>query len=181
MEHCKIPIQRIRPAAEADAGRIAEMIVTNYRMNFYPFFRNDQFYFNELNVLDTAKEYAAGSSALQNSYVYDDGVVKGVIHISGTKIEKLYVEPQFQGQGIGAALLQYAVQKRHTVSLWVLEYIRQYRTKSVWRLCTPSACKFPVIFHKNAREYIKYSLRFLFHLTKNLTTHLSHNLCAVLP
>ena len=58
---------------------------------------------------------------------------------------------------------------------------RQYRTKSVWRLCTPSACKFPVIFHKNAREYIKYSLRFLFHLAKNLTTHLSHNLCAVLP
>ena len=60
-------------------------------------------------------------------------------------------------------------------------YLWQYRTKSVWRLCTPSACKFPVIFHKNAREYIKYSLRFLFHLTKNLTTHLSHNLCAVLP
>ena len=59
--------------------------------------------------------------------------------------------------------------------------LRQYRTKSVWRLCTPSACKFPVIFHKNAREYIQYSLRFLFHLTKNLTTHLSHNLCAVLP
>ena len=57
----------------------------------------------------------------------------------------------------------------------------RYRTKSVWRLCTPSACKFPVIFHKNAREYIKYSLRFLFHLTKNFTTHLSHNLCAVLP
>lgn len=122
MEHCKIPIQRIRPAAEADAGRIAEIIVTNYRVNFYPFFRNDQFYFGELNVLDTAKEYAAGSSALQNSYVYDDGIVKGVIYISGTKIEKLYVEPQFQGQGIGAALLQYAVQKRQAVSLWVLEY-----------------------------------------------------------
>ena len=57
----------------------------------------------------------------------------------------------------------------------------RYRTKSVWRLCTPFACKFPVIFHKNAREYIQYSLRFLFHLTENLTTHLSHNLCAVLP
>ena len=56
--------------------------------------------------------------------------------------------------------------------------LRQHRTKSVWRLCTPSACKFPVIFHKNACEYIKYSLRFLFHLTENLTTHLSHNLCA---
>ena len=34
---------------------------------------------------------------------------------------------------------------------------------------------------QNAREYSKYSLRFLFHLTINLTTHLSHNLCAVLP
>ena len=54
MERCKIPIQRIRPAAEADAGRIAEIIVTNYRVNFYPLFRNDQFYFGELNVLDTA-------------------------------------------------------------------------------------------------------------------------------
>ena len=62
-----------------------------------------------------------------------------------------------------------------------VKLLGQYRTKSVWRLCTPSACKFPVIFHKNAREYIKYSLRFLFHLTENLTTHLSHNLCAVLP
>jgi len=70
---------------------------------------------------------------------------------------------------------------RLTALCGVFLAFRQYRTKSVWRLCTPSACKFPVIFHKNAREYIQYSLRFLFHLTKNLTTHLSHNLCAVLP
>ena len=88
---------------------------------------------------------------------------------------------------------------RQSVSLFSL-HIRQHRTKSVWRLCTPSACKFPfisqkiwrrnlhtsdtkqtLIFHQNAREYIKYSLRFLFYLTKNLTTNLSHNLCAVLP
>ena len=39
----------------------------------------------------------------------------------------------------------------------------------------------PVTFHKNAREYSKYSRAFLFHMTKNLTTHLSHNLCAVSP
>jgi len=44
-----------------------------------------------------------------------------------------------------------------------------------------SDTKQTLIFHKNAREYIEHSLRFLFHLTKNLTTHLSHNLCAVLP
>lgn len=46
----------IRHAIESDASRIAEIIVTNYRVNFYPFFRNDTFYFGELNVLDTAKE-----------------------------------------------------------------------------------------------------------------------------
>jgi hypothetical protein len=40
---------------------------------------------------------------------------------------------------------------------------------------------FSVIFHKNARAYTKYALRFLFHLTKNLTAHLTHNLCAVSP
>ena len=31
----------IRPAKTQDASRIAEIIITNYRVNFYPFFRND--------------------------------------------------------------------------------------------------------------------------------------------
>ena len=58
--------------------------------------------------------------------------------------------------------------------------VRQYRTKSVWRLCTPSACKFPVIFHKNAREYSKYSLRFLFHLTKKFDdASVAQSLCGI--
>ena len=47
--------------------------------------------------------------------------------------------------------------------------------------CVREDTKQTLIFHKNAREYSKYSLRFLFHVTKNLTTHLPHNLCAVLP
>jgi hypothetical protein len=42
-----------------------------------------------------------------------------------------------------------------------------------WRLKRPSACKFPAISHKNAREYIQYSPRFLFHLTKNFLAQLS--------
>ena len=60
----------IRPAQKADISRIAEMIVTNYRVNFYPFFRNDAFYFGELNVLDTAAEYAEGTAALAESTEY---------------------------------------------------------------------------------------------------------------
>ena len=37
----------------------------------------------------------------------------------------------------------------------------------------------PVTFHKNAREYSKYSLRFLFHLTKNVTGLCKHMACKV--
>ena len=80
-------IRYIRPAAERDAGRIAEIIVTNYRTNFYPFFRNDAYYFDELNVLDTVKEYAQSSEGLRNSAVYDDGIVKGVIRIPVRKLK----------------------------------------------------------------------------------------------
>lgn len=112
----------IRPATESDASRIAEIIVTNYRVNFYPFFKNDAFYFGELNVLDTAKEYSAGSTVLKNTFVYDDGIIKGIIRISGNEVEKLYVEPLFQNQGIGAALLRYAVNNFAVNELWVLEY-----------------------------------------------------------
>lgn len=115
-------MEHIRPATVSDASRIAEIIITNYRVNFYPFFHNDPFYFGELNVLDMAAEYAEGSQALQDTFVYDDGVVRGIIRVSGSEIEKLYVEPQFQSQGIGAKLLEYAVDTFNATHLWALEY-----------------------------------------------------------
>ncbi len=112
----------IRSAEERDASRIAEMIVANYRVNFYQFFRNDPFYFGELNVLDTAAEYKEGSEALSETYVYDDGVVRGMIRVSGEEIVKLYVEPMFQGRHIGAELLRFAVTELKARWLWALEY-----------------------------------------------------------
>ncbi len=112
----------IRQATKEDASRIAEIIITNYRVNFYPFFHNDLFYFGELNVVKMAGEYSDDAQALQNTYVYDDGVVKGIIRVSGNEIEKLYVEPQFQSHGIGAMLLQFAVHTLKAAELWALEY-----------------------------------------------------------
>ncbi len=112
----------IRPASAADASRISEIIITNYRINFYPFFHNDSFYFGELNVLDMAAEYSEGKETLINTYVYDDGAVKGIICVFGNEIKKLFVEPQFQGQGIGARLLDFAINERKASWLWALEY-----------------------------------------------------------
>lgn len=112
----------IRPAAAADAFRIAEIIVTNYRVNFYPFFGNDAYYFGELNVADTAAEYAEGTENLRRSYVFDDGIIKGFVRVSESEVEKLFVEPQFQGRGTGAELLRFAVEKLGANELWVLEY-----------------------------------------------------------
>jgi putative acetyltransferase len=113
----------IRKATPADASRIAEIIVTNYRVNFYPFFHNDTFFFGKLNVLDTAAEYSEGSKELLSTYVYDDGgVIKGMIRVSGSELVKLYVEPQFQSGGIGAELLGFAVNELRVNWLWALEY-----------------------------------------------------------
>ena len=61
------------------------------------------------------------------------------------------------------------------------QYTVQKKIKAIShkeRLATLHAICLQISRHisQNAREYIKYSLRFLFHLTKNLTTHLSHNL-----
>lgn len=115
-------MSNIRKANNSDISRIAEIIVVNYRNNFYPFFKNDGFYFGELNVIDLAKEYSENDENLKNTYVYDDGVVKGLIRIKGTEIEKLFIEPAFQSQGIGAELLHFAIDNCGTDFLWVLEY-----------------------------------------------------------
>lgn len=111
----------IRQAKSSDVSRIAELIVTNYRMNFYPIFKYDKFYFDELNVLDLAKEYLDDPNLLNNIYVYDDGVVKGMIRLDGNEIVKLFVEPQFQSQKIGANLIAFATQEKSADWLWVLE------------------------------------------------------------
>ena len=115
-------MDNIRPAESGDAFRIAEIVVFNYRLNFYPFFLNDSFYFDELNVKDTAAEYVEGSAELTNTYVYDDGIIKGFITTDGTEIKKLFIEPAFQNKGIGAKLLRFAVAEKDCDNLWALEY-----------------------------------------------------------
>lgn len=112
--------EHIRRATAADVFRIAEIEVFNYRLNFYPIFRNDKFYFGELQVSSEAEKLADGE-ILQDIYVYDDGAVKGFIIIEGCEVWKLFVEPVLHGQGIGAKLLEYAKEEHNADSLWALE------------------------------------------------------------
>lgn len=112
--------EHIRQATVLDANRIAEIEVFNYRLNFYPIFKNDKFYFDELQVNSEA-EKLADEEILQNTYVYDDGAVKGFIIIDGKEVWKLFVEPVLHGQGIGAELLEYAKEIHGAEAMWVLE------------------------------------------------------------
>lgn len=111
----------IRQAVPSDAARLAEIEIFNYRLNFYPIFQNDWFYFDELQVPKLMQEYQAKSELLQRTYVYDDSVVKGFIRLNGQQVEKLFVEPVLQDQGIGAALLTYAIEAHTVRFLWALE------------------------------------------------------------
>ena len=108
----------IRKANSNDLARIAEIQIFNYRLFFYPIFKADEYYFNELQVPTLMKDYEA---ALDSLYVYDDGVVKGFIKIEGTYIARLFVEPVLQNAAIGSKLLEYAVKEHGANHLWALE------------------------------------------------------------
>ena len=100
----------IRKATINDLSRIAEIQVFNYRLFFYPIFKFDKYYFDELQVLTLMKEYETGIDSL---YVYDDGVIKGFIKIEGTYIARLFVEPVLQNGSIGSRLLEYAINEHN--------------------------------------------------------------------
>ena len=109
----------IRKAKLDDLARIAEIEVFNYRLNFYPTFQDDAFYFVEmqvLNVIQTDKRH------MDQLWVYDDnGVVKGFLWVDDKQIKKLFVEPVLQSRGIGAKLLEHAVSELDATYLWALE------------------------------------------------------------
>ena len=111
-------MESVRQATIADLSRIAEIVIFNYRLNFYPIFQNDDYYFNELQVSKVAKQY---EDVVGNMWVYDDGAIKGVIQIENSEIKKLFVEPALQGKSIGSYLLKYAIVEHKANTLWALE------------------------------------------------------------
>lgn len=111
-------MENIRSADAKDFERISEIEIFNYRLNFYPIFKDDEFYFSELSVSKKAKEYLPEA---EKFFVYDDGAIKGFVMVEGKQIKKLFVEPVLQGNSIGAKLLDFAVSEKGADFLWALE------------------------------------------------------------
>lgn len=58
---------------------------------------------------------------MENIYVFDDGVIRGFIEMNGTQLSKIYVDPFFRSQGVGDALIRYAIEEFGADNLWALE------------------------------------------------------------
>ena len=110
----------IRKATVKDISRIAEILVFDKRIKFRPIFQDDDYSFNELQVLSVAKKYKA-PEILNHILVYDDGIVKGLIRIRDEEIVELYVDYFFQDQGIGSKLIEYAKENYPVSYLWAIE------------------------------------------------------------
>ena len=111
----------IRKAAIEDISRIAEILVFVKRMNYRAIFRNDSVSFGEIQVIPVAETYS-NPEILDSIWVYEsEGIVKGLIRIVEKEVVELYVDHFFQGQGIGAELIEFAKKEHDVRFLWVLE------------------------------------------------------------
>lgn len=122
----------IRTASPKDASRLAEIQIFAKRKAYRPIFQDDNVSFNEMTVLDLALFYRDTKGALDGVRVFDDGIVKGmtVWDCRGSlplwELRELYVDPFFQGEGVGTALMRDFLsaarsQGVRAVFLWVLE------------------------------------------------------------
>ena len=123
----------IRYADDRDISRIAELLVFGKRTAYRGIFNNDTVSFKELQVLNVVREYQDDPSLLKNTLLYDDGIVKGIIgkkypadDPDGIELCDFYVEPVFQGTGIGRELIEHFIreakaEKKKRIFLWVIK------------------------------------------------------------
>ena len=110
----------IRKAEPKDLSRIAEILVFTKRIKYRSIFHNDEYSFNELQVVKVANEFK-DPELLNKVWVYDDGIVKGMIHLEGKEIAELYVDYFFWKEGIGSKLVEFAKEKIDVQFVWTLE------------------------------------------------------------
>ena len=110
----------IRKAEPKDLSRIAEILVFTKRMKYRAIFHNDEYSFNELQVVKVADEFK-DPELLDKVWVYDDRIIKGMLHLDGKEISELYVDYFFWKEGIGSKLVEFAKEKFDAKFVWTLE------------------------------------------------------------
>lgn len=119
----------IRQAAPDDIARIAEISVFAKRAAYRRIFNDDAVSFGEMTVLSYAQKLQK-PGMLDNTYVCDEGFVRGFMRIDYTddsaELVKLFVDPLLQGEGCGSRLMEEflrlaAAQGKKRAMLWVLE------------------------------------------------------------
>lgn len=114
----------IRKAQRNDLSRVAEIFVFNNRINFYPIFQDPDYSFGELQVVSLIENYFSKEEILSSLHVFDDGLIKGFLLMNAeekTEIEKLFVDPFFQSEGVGGRLIEHAIREFSADRLWALE------------------------------------------------------------
>jgi len=126
----------------SDVSRVAEIHVFGWR-SAYTGIVSDEYLFNKLLV---SKRMSYFQNAVQNvieeTYVYDDGIVKAFMTIGACRdndkpaafeLWGLYVEPLMKRRGIGLEMVTFCKQKAierdfKEICLWVLEKNTEART-----------------------------------------------------
>lgn len=111
----------IRRAAEADVSRLAEILVFAKRAAYRPIVKDDALTFGVLQVVPVAERLQRDPGSLRATWVYGGDFAKGFVTVVDGEITKLFVDPFFQGEGVGGALLAFAVQELGGRFLWALE------------------------------------------------------------
>ncbi len=114
-------MKHIRKAVRSDIARIAEILVFTKRMNYRSIFHDDGYLFRDLQVPAVMQKYMDDPILLDQTWVYDDGLIKGLIEIRENEIETLYVDHFFQSEGIGGKLIDFAIERFSVNYAWVLE------------------------------------------------------------
>ncbi len=100
---------------------MAEILIFNNRMNFFPIFKDVEYSFDEFNFYAASDLFRKNKELMDGAYVYVDKVVKGFVSVVDGEIKKLYVDTFFQNEGIGQKLLTFAEEKLYAKQVWTLE------------------------------------------------------------
>lgn len=117
----------IRKANEKDASRLAEILIFAKRAAYRPIFREDNVSFGEMQVLPLALSFLK-DGALEGIWVEGDAFAKGMLRAlppegGRQQLAELYVDPFFQGEGVGGKLMHFFLESAEGsfLFLWVLE------------------------------------------------------------